>query len=67
MYKYTIAIFNVIRNSVSFSKNPSETQRNAFSSGMINNSTNFKEWIVGITDGGRSPGTFYFAKNKKGI
>ena len=64
MCKYTIAIFNIIRNSVSFSKNPSETQRNAFSSEMINNSTNFKEWLVGITDG---DGTFYFAKTKKGI
>lgn len=61
---YAIAIFHVISNSVSFSKNPSETQRNAFSSGMVNNSTNFKEWLVGITDG---DGTFYFAKTKKGI
>ena len=64
MYINAIAIFNVISNSVSFSKNPSETQRNAFSSEMINNSTNFKEWLVGITDG---DGTFYFAKTKKGI
>jgi len=30
----------------------------------VNNSTNFKEWLVGITDG---DGTFYFAKTKKGI
>lgn len=64
MYMYVIAIFYVISNSVSFNKNPSETQRNAFSSGTINNSTNFKEWLVGITDG---DGTFYFAKTKKGI
>ena len=64
MYINAIAIFNVISNSVSFSKNPSETQRNAFSSGIVNNSTNFKEWLIGITDG---DGTFYFAKTKKGI
>lgn len=67
MYKicmYTIPIFYAVYNSVSFNKNPSETQRNAFSSGMVNNSTNFKEWLVGITDG---DGTFYFAKTKKGI
>lgn len=64
IYKYTISIYYVIRNSVSFSKNPSETQRNAFSSGMVNNSTNFKEWLVGVTDG---DGTFYFAQTKKGI
>ena len=64
IYIYSIAIFHVINNSVSFSKNPSETQRNAFSSGMVNNSTNFQEWLVGITDG---DGTFYFAKTKKGI
>lgn len=61
---YAIAICLVIRNSVSFSKNPSETQRNAFSSGMVNNSTNSKEWLVGITDG---DGTFSFSKTKKGI
>ena len=67
IYKYTIAIYyfsTVVFNSVSNNKNPSETQRNAFSSGMINNSTNFKEWLVGITDG---DGTFYFTKTKKGI
>ena len=61
MQMYTIAI---IHKSIRFNKNPSETQRNAFSSGMVNNSTNFKEWLVGITDG---DGTFYFAKTKKGI
>lgn len=70
MYKictYSITLFYVVYNSVSFNKNPSETQRNAFSSGRaraVNNSTNFKEWLVGITDG---DGTFYFAKTKKGI
>lgn len=61
---YPTILFHVVYNSVSFNKNPSETQRNAFSSGMVNNSTNFKEWLVGITDG---DGTFYFAKTKKGI
>ena len=45
-------------------KNPSETQRNAFSSGNVNDSTKFKEWLVGVTDG---DGTFYFAKTKKDI
>ncbi len=67
MYLYAIAIFKVIINSVSIIKNPSETQRNAFSSGRvraIKNSTKFEEWLVGITDG---DGTFYFAKTKKGI
>jgi hypothetical protein len=33
MCMYAITIFYVIRNSVSFNKYPSETQRNAFSSG----------------------------------
>lgn len=33
---YPITIFNVVYNSVSFNKNPSETQRNAFSSGPEN-------------------------------
>lgn len=78
MYKicmYPITLFFIVYNSVSFNKNPSETQRNAFSSGRVikylryfisavKNSTNFKEWLVGITDG---DGTFYFAKTKKGI
>ena len=48
--------------------NPSETKRSAFyprlskeeGSGFIKNSTEFKEWLVGITDG---DGTFYFNKN----
>ena len=61
---YPIILFYVVYNNVSFNKNPSETQRNAFSSGIVDNSTNFKEWLVGITDG---DGTFYFAKTKKGI
>lgn len=62
---YPIIIYRgVVHNSVSFNKNPSETQRNAFSSGMHDNSTKFKEWLVGITDG---DGTFYFAKTKKGV
>ena len=65
VYTYSISLFYVVYNSVSFNKNPSETQRNVFSSGRgVNNSTNFKEWLVGITDG---DGTFYFAKTKKGI
>ena len=74
MCMYAITIYYVIRKSVSFNKYPSETQRNAFSSGRfkisnkfysaVNNSTNFKEWLVGITDG---DGTFYFAKTKKGV
>lgn len=72
MYKvYTYqpkgTLFYVVYNSINFDKNPSETQRNAFSSGRaraVNNSTNFKEWLVGITDG---DGTFYFSKTKKGI
>ena len=45
-------------------KNPSETKRSAFCSGKIKNSTNFQEWLVGITDG---DGTFYFNRNKKGV
>ena len=52
--------------------NPSETKRSAFyprlskeeRSGFIKNSTEFKEWLVGITDG---DGTFYFNKNNKGV
>lgn len=64
MCMYTFRIYYVIvKASQSIIKNSSETQRNAFSSGMLNNSTNFKEWLVGITDG---DGTFYFAKTKKG-
>ena len=43
---------------------PSETKRSAFHSGLIKNSTEFNEWLVGVTDG---DGTFYFNKNKKGI
>ena len=42
-------------------KSPSETERNAFSKGSHNNCTNFKEWLVGVTDG---DGTFYFGQNK---
>jgi len=45
-------------------ENPSETQRSAFYSGTIKNSTQFSEWLVGVTDG---DGTFHFSKNKKGI
>ena len=47
-------------------KNPSETRRSVFSSdrNTINNSVNFNEWLVGMTDG---DGSFYFAKNEKGI
>ena len=52
--------------------NPSETKRSAFyprlskeeGSGFIKNSTEFKEWLVGITDG---DGTFFFNKNNKGV
>ena len=44
--------------------NPSETKRSAFYNGVFKNSTEFNEWLVGITDG---DGTFYFNKNKKGV
>ena len=44
--------------------NPSETKRSAFYSGNLKNSTEFNEWLVGVTDG---DGTFYFNKNKKGV
>ena len=45
-------------------ENPSETKRSAFYRGAIKNSTEFNEWLVGVTDG---DGTFYFNKNKKGV
>ena len=45
-------------------ENPSETKRSAFYSGNLKNSTEFNEWLVGVTDG---DGTFYFNKNKKGV
>ncbi len=44
--------------------NPSETTRRAFSIGTGKNSTNFHEWLVGVTDG---DGTFHFSKTKKGV
>ena len=31
--------------------NPSETKRSAFYSGNLKNSTEFNEWLVGVTDG----------------
>ena len=66
IYIYSIAIYHVINDSVSFSKNPSETQRSQITSGTIENNAhiNFFEWLVGVTDG---DGTFYFAKTKKGV
>ena len=45
-------------------ENPSETKRSAFYNGTIKNSTEFNEWLVGVTDG---DGTFHFRKTKKGI
>lgn len=46
-------------------KSSSETKRSAFSNGTrFLNSTNFNNWLVGVTDG---DGTFYFAKSKKGL
>lgn len=44
--------------------NPSETKRSAFYSGAIKNSTEFNEWLVGITDG---DGTFHFRKTNKEV
>lgn len=45
-------------------ENTSETKRSAFYSGAIKNSTEFKEWLVGVTDG---DGTFHFRKTNKGV
>ena len=45
-------------------ENPSETKRSAFYNGTIKNSTEFYEWLVGVTDG---DGTFHFRKTNKGI
>ena len=45
-------------------ENPSETKRSAFYNGTIKNSTEFYEWLVGVTDG---DGTFHFRKTKKGV
>lgn len=45
-------------------ENPSETKRSAFYNGAIKNSTEFKEWLVGLTDG---DGTFHFRKTNKGV
>nr|YP_010835438.1 hypothetical protein QLP32_mgp05 [Perenniporia fraxinea]WFS78671.1 hypothetical protein [Perenniporia fraxinea] len=52
--------------SGSFGKleNPSETKRSAFYSGAIKNSTEFYEWLVGVTDG---EGTFHFRKTNKEV
>lgn len=69
-YCYIIIIFfsNILLNfyklKANLIKNSSETKRSVFSSGTIKNSINFNEWLVGLTDG---DGTFYFAKNKKGV
>lgn len=56
----------VLSKVITNRKNPSETQRNAFfpKGGAVNDSTKFKEWLVGVTDG---DGTFYFARTKKAI
>ena len=45
-------------------ENPSETKRSVFYSGAIKNSTEFNEWLVGVTDG---DGTFHFRKTNKGV
>ena len=45
-------------------KTPSETKRSAFYSGAVKNSTEFNEWLVGVTDG---DGTFHFRKTNKGV
>ena len=45
-------------------QNPSETTRSAFYNGAVKNSTEFNEWLVGVTDG---DGTFHFRKTKKGV
>ena len=44
-------------------KNSSETERSAFYSGALKNSTEKIEWLVGITDGA---GIFQFSKTNKG-
>lgn len=55
---------SLTRRQSAWVQNPSETKRSAFSSGRIlTNSTNFKNWLVGVTDG---DGTFYFAQTKNG-
>ena len=55
---------SLTRRQSAWVQNPSETTRSAFSSGRIlTNSTNFKNWLVGVADGN---GTFYFAKTKNG-
>ena len=45
-------------------KNSSETERSAFYSGALKNSTENIEWLVGITDGA---GIFQFSKTNKGV
>ena len=57
-------LLNQITGSFGKLENPSETKRSAFYSGAIKNSTEFHEWLVGVTDG---DGTFHFRKTNKGI
>ena len=63
-YLFVILLSQISHKEIFKLENPSETKRSAFYSGVIKNSTEFNEWLVGITDG---DGTFYFNKNKKGV
>lgn len=55
---------SLTRRQSAWVRNPSETKRSIFSSGRIlTDSTNFKNWLVGVTDG---DGSFYFARMKNG-
>ena len=61
-------LLNKISTSSGKLENPSETTRSAFyfpkGDGAIKNSTEFYEWLVGVTDG---DGTFHFRKTNKGV
>ena len=57
-------LLNKIKAPSGILENPSETKRSAFYSGSIKNSTEFNEWLVGVTDG---DGTFHFRKTKKEV
>ena len=63
-YLFFILLSKISHKEVFNLNNPSETKRSAFYNGNLKNSTEFYEWLVGITDG---DGTFYFNKNNKGV
>ncbi len=56
-------IMSLTRRQSAWVKSPSETKRSAFFSNKCIASTDFYNWLVGITDG---DGCFYFGKTTKG-